>query len=131
MNAALGPIGAMSSFIAADKLGILSSMRYAWQLVNSQWDQWIVGYNVDRQRQFFSQLGLGASIDWRTLGDLAGRRRPSSSAALIGVGLLMRDLPEARRGLARRLEALLREARRRRASRARRTRGRSTTWRAW
>jgi hypothetical protein len=35
--------------------------------MNSQWDAWVIGYNMDRQRQFFSQLGFPA-IDWQTLG---------------------------------------------------------------
>ncbi len=67
VNAALGPIGVASSIIAGDPLGVLSKFRYGWQMMNSQWDQWVVGYNVDRQRQFFADLGF-PSIDWRTLG---------------------------------------------------------------
>jgi transglutaminase-like putative cysteine protease len=66
VNAALGPIGVIPSMIAADKFGILASVRYSWQYLNSQWDQWIVGYNVDKQRQFFSDMGLH-EVDWRTL----------------------------------------------------------------
>ena len=67
VNAALGPIGVYNSIIAADPLGVLANLRYGWQLMNSQWDQWVVGYNVDRQRQFFGQLGFTA-LDWRVLG---------------------------------------------------------------
>jgi hypothetical protein len=52
--------------MAADKLGIIASMHFAWQYMNSQWDQWVVGYNVDKQRQFFTDLGL-RDVDWRTL----------------------------------------------------------------
>ncbi|HZZ91449.1 MAG TPA: DUF3488 and transglutaminase-like domain-containing protein [Usitatibacter sp.] len=66
VNAALGPIGVAAAMIAADKLGILSSMRFGWQYLNSQWDQWVVGYDMGRQRQFFSDLGL-KNVDWRTL----------------------------------------------------------------
>ena len=66
VNAALGPIGMTSSMIAADRLGILASIHFGWQYLNSQWDQWIVGYNVDKQRQFFSELGF-RDVDWRTL----------------------------------------------------------------
>jgi transglutaminase-like putative cysteine protease len=67
VNAALGPIGMFPSMIAADKLGVLAGLRYGWQMVNSQWDQWVIGYNMDKQRQFFGDLGL-PSVDWRTLG---------------------------------------------------------------
>jgi hypothetical protein len=93
VNAALGPIGAMSSFIASDRLGLLAKTRFAWQLINSQWDQWVVGYNVDRQRQFLSQLGMGAQIDWRTLALwlVAGS---FLVGGLVAVGLLIRDLPK-------------------------------------
>ena len=95
VNAALGPIGAMSSLIAADKLGILSRLRYGWQFANSQWEQWVVGYDVSRQRQFLSQLGLGVSIDWRTMALwLIGLTFLIGGA--ISLGLLVRDRP--RRG---------------------------------
>ena len=66
VNAALGPIGVASSMMAADRLGILSSIHFGWQYLNSQWDQWIVGYNMDKQRQFFSDMGF-RDVDWRTL----------------------------------------------------------------
>jgi transglutaminase-like putative cysteine protease len=94
VNAALGPIGMLPSIIAADPLGVLAGMRDAWRAMNSQWDSWVVGYNVDRQRQFFSQLGFPA-VDWRTLGFwllvatfLVG--------AGITLGLLVRDRPPRR-----------------------------------
>jgi transglutaminase-like putative cysteine protease len=94
VNAALGPIGVMSSIIAADPLGILSNMRDAWRMMNSQWDQWVVGYNVDRQRQFFSQLGF-ASLDWRTLG-LWLLIATFVVGGAIAIGLLVRDRPPRR-----------------------------------
>ncbi|HUQ28083.1 MAG TPA: DUF3488 and transglutaminase-like domain-containing protein [Usitatibacter sp.] len=91
VNAALGPIGVFPSIIAADPLGVLAGIRDAWRAMNSQWDSWVVGYTIDRQRQFFSQLGF-ADIDWRTLGFwllvatfLAG--------GAISAGLLIRDRP--------------------------------------
>ena len=94
MNAALGPIGVYSSIMAADPLGVLIGIRNAWQAMNSQWDQWVVGYNTDKQRQFFSQLGF-PSVDWRTLGFwlmittfLVG--------GTISLGLLLRDRPPRR-----------------------------------
>ena len=98
VNAALGPIGMFPSIIAADPLGILANMRNAWQLMNSQWDAWVVGYTIDRQRQFFSNLGF-PSVDWRTLGFWL-----LIATFLVGgavtIGLLVRDRP-------RRIEASL------------------------
>jgi transglutaminase-like putative cysteine protease len=89
VNAALGPIGVTSSIIAGDPLGLLSRLRYGWQMMNSQWEQWVVGYNVDRQRQFFSDLGFPA-IDWRILGFWLVIAVVSVGGA-ISVGLLVRD----------------------------------------
>jgi protein-glutamine gamma-glutamyltransferase len=94
VNAALGPIGVFPSIIAADPLGVLSGIRDAWRAMNSQWDQWVVGYNTDKQRQFFQNLGIPA-VDWRTLGFwlmiaifLVG--------GAISIGLLVRDRPPRR-----------------------------------
>lgn len=66
VNAALGPIGTFSSLIAADKLGVLSNLRYGWHLLNSQWDQWVIGYNIQRQREFLARMGIRAT-HWRVL----------------------------------------------------------------
>jgi transglutaminase-like putative cysteine protease len=94
VNAALGPIGAFDTLIAADKLGLLAGLRYGWQLINSQWDQWVIGYNVDRQRQFLSKVGI-AAWDWRNilLWLVIGTFAAGGAVAL---GLMLRDLP--RRG---------------------------------
>ena len=67
VNGAFGPIGILPSLIEADRTGLIGNMRYAWHALNSQWDEWVVGYNLDRQRQFFSNMGY-PSVDWQTLG---------------------------------------------------------------
>jgi transglutaminase-like putative cysteine protease len=94
INAALGPIGVIPSLIAADKLGVLSSLRFAWDAVNSRWNQWVLGYNVERQRQFLSGLGLEVRdwkrlVLWLTVATLA-------VGGLVGLGLVLRDLPARR-----------------------------------
>jgi transglutaminase-like putative cysteine protease len=93
VNAALGPIGLMPSIIAADPFGVLANLRNAWQMMNSQWESWVVGYNMDKQRQFFSNLGF--EVDWRTLGFYL-----LLATALVGgavtLGLLVRDRPPRR-----------------------------------
>jgi protein-glutamine gamma-glutamyltransferase len=94
VNAALGPIGIIPSLIAADAFGLLSQLRFAWQMMNSQWDQWVVGYNMDRQRQFFSQMGF-AGIEWRTLGFWLVIITFAVGGA-ITIGLLVRDRPPRR-----------------------------------
>ena len=91
INAALGPIGVIPSLIAADRLGILSNLRFAWDALNSQWNQWVLGYNIDRQRQFLTRLGIDA-LDWMTLALwLAGVS--FAVAGLVSLWLVARDLP--------------------------------------
>lgn len=94
VNAALGPIGVIPSLIAADMFGILSNLRFAWQMMNSQWDQWVVGYNLERQRQFFSQLGV-PSVDWRTLGFWL-MVSTFVVGGLLSLGLIVRERPRRR-----------------------------------
>jgi protein-glutamine gamma-glutamyltransferase len=91
VNAALGPIGVLPSIIAADPIGLLANIRDAWRAMNSQWDAWVVGYSIDRQRQFFSQLGV-PDVDWRTLGFWLLAATILIGGA-IGIGLLLRDRP--------------------------------------
>jgi transglutaminase-like putative cysteine protease len=94
INAALGPIGVLPSLIAADKLGVLASLRYAWDAMNSQWNQWVLGYNVDRQRQFLQSLGL-AIDDWKRLAVWLVLASFAVGGA-VGLGLVLRDLPGRR-----------------------------------
>ena len=94
VNAALGPIGLMPSIIDADRFGLLANLRFAWQVVNSNWDAWVVGYNMDRQRQFFSQLGF-PTIDWRTLGFWLMIATFVVGVA-VTIGLLVHDRPPRR-----------------------------------
>jgi transglutaminase-like putative cysteine protease len=94
VNAALGPIGLVPSLIDADKLGVLANLRFAWQVLNSNWDAWVVGYNMDRQRQFFSGMGM-PDVDWRTLGFWLMIAIFAAGAA-VAIGLLVHDRPAAR-----------------------------------
>ncbi len=34
----------------------LMPMRLTWDLLNNQWNQWVLGYNQERQRQFLARL---------------------------------------------------------------------------
>lgn len=44
----------------------LRDLRYRWEAVNNAWNQWVLGYNPQRQREFLSRLGL-PDPDWRNL----------------------------------------------------------------
>ena len=94
VNAALGPIGVIPSILSYDPLGILNSLRFAWDAMNSQWNTWVLGYNVDRQRQFLMGLGM-ENVDWQTLGFWL----VIVTFSLVGVlslALVARDLPRRR-----------------------------------
>ncbi|MCA2999796.1 MAG: DUF3488 domain-containing transglutaminase family protein [Rhodocyclaceae bacterium] len=66
MSAALGPVGVFDNMVEADKLGILRSLAYTWDAVNSEWNRWVVGFNQDRQRGMFEGFGI-PDVDWRTM----------------------------------------------------------------
>lgn len=90
INAALGPIGMIPTLIAADPLRVLANMHFAWDALNSQWNQWVLGYNVERQRQFLASLGLQIA-DWKSLA-LWLTVATLVVGALVGLGLVLRDL---------------------------------------
>ena len=44
----------------------LRSWRNNWNALTNQWNQWVLGYTPDRQRDLISRLGMGQP-DWGTL----------------------------------------------------------------
>ncbi len=66
MSAALGPIGVFDNLFEADRLGILRSVAYTWDAINTEWNRWVVGFNQERQRGMFDGIGI-PDVDWRTL----------------------------------------------------------------
>jgi transglutaminase-like putative cysteine protease len=49
----------------------LRTLRHRWEAVNNAWNQQVLGYNPERQRELLSRLGL-SNPDWRSLGTLLG-----------------------------------------------------------
>ncbi|HLO61906.1 MAG TPA: transglutaminase domain-containing protein, partial [Azonexus sp.] len=49
----------------------LRALRYRWEAVNNAWNQHILGYDPQRQRELLSRLGL-PDTDWRSLATLLG-----------------------------------------------------------
>ena len=47
----------------------LRDVRYRWEAVNNAWNQHVLGYNNERQREFLSRLGV-PDADWRNLAAL-------------------------------------------------------------
>lgn len=112
--AAAVPAGDPLPLLVRVDLGWLRDLRFRWDAVNNAWNQWVLGYNPERQRDLLRRLGM-PQPDWprmtATLAVLAGlallaltawtlrnRRRPDPALALWEK--LSRRM--ARRGLARR-----------------------------
>lgn len=41
-------------------------LNYSWDAVNNQWNQWVISYGPQRQKEFLSQFGL-KDVNWSTL----------------------------------------------------------------
>lgn len=54
-------------FMIRPELEWLRTLRYRWDYVNNAWNQWVLGYNQSKQREFLSRFGLDAA-DWVQLG---------------------------------------------------------------
>jgi len=44
----------------------LKQARYAWDAVANTWNQWVLGYNPDRQMRFLAEFGL-ADVTWQNM----------------------------------------------------------------
>lgn len=44
----------------------LRTLQFRWEAINNAWNQYVLGYNPQRQRELLSRLGL-PDADWRTL----------------------------------------------------------------
>lgn len=66
----------------------LRPLRLGWDLLNNQWNQWVLGYNQDRQRQFLSRLSPLLST---LQGMLAVLVAAASMALLITAAMLFRQ----------------------------------------
>lgn len=42
----------------------LRQFRFRWEAINNRWNQWVLGYNPERQKELLQNLGLD-DIDWR------------------------------------------------------------------
>ena len=58
----------------------LRTLRFRWEAINNAWNQYVLGYNPERQREFLARLGL-PDADWRNLAAML--------AAVCGVLLLL------------------------------------------
>jgi hypothetical protein len=77
--AAAVPAGDPLPFLSGAGLDWLREARYRWWAVSNAWNQWVLGYNPQRQLEFLSRLGMAAP-DWRKM--------TATLAVLCGIVLL-------------------------------------------
>lgn len=64
--AAAVPASEELPFLARTDLSWLREVRYRLDAVTNGWNQWVLGYNPQKQRDFLAGLGLGEP-DWRSM----------------------------------------------------------------
>lgn len=52
--------------LARNSFDWLKQARYAWDAAANTWNQWVLGYNPDRQMRFLAQFGL-AEVTWQNM----------------------------------------------------------------
>jgi hypothetical protein len=77
--AAAVPAGEELPFLARTDLSWVRDLRYRLDAVTNGWNQWVLGYNPQKQRDFLAGLGFGEP-DWR--------RMTAALAILCGLVLL-------------------------------------------
>ncbi len=78
--AAAVPAGDPLPILMRVDLAWLRDLRYRWDAVTNTWNQWVLGYNPERQRLLLQRLGM-VEPDWRTM--------TAVLTALCGVAMLV------------------------------------------
>ena len=52
--------------LARDDVAWLRDALYRWDAITNAWNQWVLGYNPDRQRSFLARVGFDDAT-WRTM----------------------------------------------------------------
>jgi hypothetical protein len=60
------PAGEPVPFVARVDLGWLRALRHQWEAANNSWNQWVLSYDQQKQRELLSRLGM-AQPDWRLM----------------------------------------------------------------
>ena len=63
---AAAPAGATLPLFMRANLNWLKGLRNNWEALTNQWNQWVLGYNPDRQREMLSWLGV-RQPSWETM----------------------------------------------------------------
>lgn len=78
--AAAVPVGDPLPLLVRVDLAWLRDLRFRWDAVTNTWNQWVLGYNPERQRQLLRRLGM-PDPDWRAMA--------ATLATLCGIALLV------------------------------------------
>jgi protein-glutamine gamma-glutamyltransferase len=65
INAA-APVGLSLPLLMRTDIDWLRSLRNEWDALSNQWNQWVLGFNPDRQREMLTWLGV-RQPDWETM----------------------------------------------------------------
>ncbi|MGH8751826.1 MAG: transglutaminase TgpA family protein [Burkholderiales bacterium] len=65
-------------FLVRADLAWLRQVRFIWDAVANNWNQWVLGYNPQRQKQFLSNFGMN-DVSWQNI----------AIALLMAAGLVM------------------------------------------
>lgn len=60
------PSGEPLPLFMRPQLSWLRGLRHHWEAVSNSWNQWVLGYNPERQRELLSRIGLG-DFHWSEL----------------------------------------------------------------
>ena len=63
---ALAPGEALPLFLR-DPSPWIKQLKFSWDSFNNSWNQWVLGYDQERQVSFFARLGFGI-LSWQDLG---------------------------------------------------------------
>jgi transglutaminase-like putative cysteine protease len=77
------PSGEALPMLSRIDIDWLRDMRNRWEALNNGWNQWVLGYNPERQRELMSRLGV-KEADWRSM--------TAALAGLCGAALLIISL---------------------------------------
>ncbi len=64
--AAALPAGEPLPLLARPGFDWLRTLRYQWWAINNAWNQWVLGFDPERQRDLLARLGMTAP-DWRSM----------------------------------------------------------------
>ena len=70
----------------------LRQLALTWDVINIRWNEWVLAYGAERQRQFLSGLGFGA-LDWAHM--IIGMMMALSALGLVFLVLRWRKLRSA------------------------------------